>query len=174
MILVDPIPWSSARNMFRKLASNKKAIDTILASLLMVVIVVAASVMVFVYATGLFGALMRPPNLQKEALSLEFSNFGPVNPTYNLTIYLRNTGGTPITLTSYYVKDASGNQYSLTSWTGQPTITPTALGQTQILISACSCNNTGAPFTFQVGYSYSISLLSSRGTQFQFNVVRYS
>jgi archaeal type IV pilus assembly protein PilA len=159
--------------MFRKLVRDKKAIDTILATLLMVVIVVAASVMVFVYATGLFGALMRPANTQKEALSLEFSNFGPVNPTYNVTLYLRNTGGTPITLTGYYVKDASGNQYAQNAWT-QTTITPTALGQPQILISGCSCNNTGSAFTFQIGYSYTISLLSSRGTQFQFSVVRYS
>ena len=159
--------------MFRKLVRNKKAIDTILATLLMVVIVVAASVMVFVYATGLFGALMRAPNTQQEALSLEFSSFGPVNPTYNVTLYLRNTGGAPITLTGYYVKDASGNQYAKTTWT-QTTITPTALGQPQILISGCGCNNTGSPFTFQIGYSYTISMLSSRGSQFQFSVVRYS
>ena len=161
--------------MFRKLVRNKKAIDTIMATLLMVVIVVAASAMVFVYATGLFGALMRPPNFQKEALSLEFSNFGPVNPTYNVTLYLRNTGTVPITLTSYYVKDASGNQYAKNPWTG-PSIPPTQLGQPppQILISACGCNNTGTPFTFQIGYSYTITMLSSRGSPFQFSVVRYS
>jgi hypothetical protein len=159
--------------MFRKLVRNKKAIDTIMATLLMVVIVVAASAMVFVYATGLFGALMRAPNFQKEALSLELSNFGPVNPTYNVTLYLRNTGTVPITLTSYYVKDASGNQYAKNPWIGL-SITPTALGQPQILISACGCNNTGTPFTYQTGYSYTITMLSSRGSQFQFSVVRYS
>ncbi len=122
--------------MFRKLVRNKKAIDTIMATLLMVVIVVAA-------------------------------------PTYNVTLYLRNTGTVPITLTSYYVKDASGNQYAKNPWTGL-SITPTALGQPQILISGCGCNNTGAPYTFQTGYSYTITMLSSRGSQFQFSVVRYS
>jgi archaeal type IV pilus assembly protein PilA len=160
--------------MFRKLVRNKKGIDTIMATLLMVVIVVAASVMVFVYATGLFAALMQAPNYQKEALSMEFSSFGPVNPTYNVTVYLRNTGSTPITLTGYYVKDVSGNQYAKGNWT-QTSITPTALGQPQILISsACGCPYTGTQFTFQVGYSYTISVLSSRGTQFSFSVVRYS
>ena len=159
--------------MFRKLVRNKKAIDTILATLLMLVIVVAASVMVFVYATGLFGALTRAPNFQKEALSLEFSNFGPVNPNVTVTLYLRNTGTVPISLTSYYVKDASGNQYAKNPWTGL-SITPTALGQPQILISGCGCNNTGTPFTYQTGYSYTITMLSSRGSQFQYSVVRYS
>jgi len=71
------------------------------------------------------------------------------------------------------VKDASGNQYAKNPWTGL-SITPTALGQPQILISACGCNNTGTPFTYQTGYSYTITMLSSRGSQFQFSVVRYS
>ena len=162
--------------MFRRLLGSKKGIDTILASLLMVVIVVAASVMVFVYATGLFGALTQAPNLQKEALSLEFASFGPNNPTYNVTLYLRNTGGTPISLVSYYVKNANSSQYAKTSWTGQTTIAPTALSNPpeQILISACGCTNTGSAFTFQVGNSYTITLLSNRGSQFTYSVVRYS
>ena len=160
--------------MFRRLVRSKKGIDTILASLLMVVIVVAASVMVFVYATGLFGALTRAPNLQKEALNLEFSSFGPNNPTYNVTLYLRNTGGTPISLVSYYVTNSNTSQYAKTSWTGPPSITPTTLGQAQILISGCSCTNTGGAFTFTVGNSYTITLLSSRGSQFTYSVVRYS
>jgi len=126
----------------------------------MVVIVVATSVMVFVYATGLFSALTRPPNLQKEALSLEFSSFGPNNPTYNVTLYLRNTGSAPITLVSYYVKDPNGNQYAKINMT-QTTISPTALTQPpiQILISACSCTNTGGAFMFSTGNSYTITLL---------------
>ncbi len=160
--------------MFRKLVRNKKGIDTILASLLMVVIVVAASVMVFVYATGLFGALTQAPNLQKEALSLEFSNFGPNNPTYNVTLFLRNTGSAPITLVSYYVKNTNSSQYAKTTWTGPPSITPTTLGQAQILISSCGCTNTGGAFTFSTGNSYTITLLSSRGSQFSYSVVRYS
>lgn len=162
--------------MFRKLVRNKRGIDTILASLLMVVIVVAASVMVFVYATGLFGALTQAPNLQKEALALEFASFGPNNPTTNASLYLRNTGGTPITLVSYYVKNSNSSQYAKASWAGQSTIAPTALSNppVQILISGCGCTNTGGAFTFNVGYSYTITLLSSRGSQFSYSVVRYS
>lgn len=161
--------------MFRNLGKNKKAIDTILASLLMVVIVVAASVMVFVYATGLFGALTQAPNLQKEALSLEFSSFGPQNPTYNVTVYLRNTGSAPISLVSYYVKNSNSSQYAKTAWIGPPSIAPTSLGQAQLLISgACGCTNTGGAFTFSTGNAYTITLLSSRGSTFTYSVVRLS
>ena len=159
--------------MFRKLARDKRGVDTIIATVLMVAIVVAASVMVFVYATGLFGALTRAPNLQKEQLSLEFSNFGPQNPTSNVTLFLRNTGSVPLTLISYYV-NTNSSQYAKTTWAG-PSITPVSLGQAQILISGpCGCTNTGGAFTFTVGSSYTITLVSSTGTQFTFTVVRYS
>jgi archaeal type IV pilus assembly protein PilA len=159
---------------FRKLIRNKKALDTIIATLLMLVIVVAASVMVFVYATGLFGALTQAPNFQKEALSLEYSTFSSTNPTVNVTLFVRNTGTIPVTLTSYYVKDANNNIYAKTSWSPQTTITPTALAYPRILIgSACSCNSTGSPFTFQTGNSYTMILVSSRGTSFPFAVIRY-
>jgi len=146
-----------------------------MATLLMVVIVVAASVMVFVYATGLFGALTRAPSYQKEALGLEISRFGPINANSNATLYLRNTGTVPITLVSYFVKDASGNQYARTPWTNQPTLGPTTGGWSQVLISSiCSCPYTGTAFTFQIGQSYTITLTSSLGSQFSFSVVRYS
>jgi hypothetical protein len=140
----------------------------------MLVIVVAASVMVFVYVSGLFGALTQAPAFQKEALSLEFSSFSTTNPTMNVTLFVRNTGTLPTTLTSYYVKDANGNQYAKTTWTSAPSITPTALGQAQILISsACSCNSTGTGFTFQTGNAYAITLVSSRGAQFTYSIIRY-
>lgn len=159
--------------MLRRLFRDKRGIDTIIATLLMVVIVVAAAAMVFVYATGLFGALTQAPNLQKEQLSLEFSTFGPQNPTYNVTLYLRNTGTVPVTLIAYYV-NLNSSQYAKTTWVG-PTIAPTSLGQPQILISgACGCTSTGSSFTFTVGSSYTISLLTSRGTSFSFSAVRYS
>jgi hypothetical protein len=164
--------------LFRRLVRNKKGIDTILASLLMVVIVVAASVMVFVYATGLFGALMQAPNTQKEALSLEFANFQPAN--NNVSLYVRNTGSAPVTLISYYVKDAGGSQYAMTGWAYQQPVAPTTLGTFRLLInSACSppsppppCTLTGAAFTFQSGNAYTIVVLSSRGSQFTFSVLR--
>jgi FlaG/FlaF family flagellin (archaellin) len=159
--------------LVRKLASDKRGIDTIIATVLMVAIVVAASFMVFVYATGLFGALTQAPNLQKEQLGLEFSNFGPQNPTYNVTLYLRNTGSVPVALTSYYVKTNS-SQYARTTWLG-PQITPTSLGQAQLLIAGtCNCTNAGGAFTFTTGSAYTITLVTSRGTTFSFSVVRYS
>src|SRR2546427_12561944 len=55
----------------KKIIGNKKGIDTILAALLMVVIVVVASVMVYAWSTGLLGTLLVQPNVGKEALTMD-------------------------------------------------------------------------------------------------------
>src|SRR6059036_1726014 len=93
----------------RSLPKNRKGIDTILAALLMVVIVVVASVMVYAWSTGLLGGLLITPSAGKEAINIENSSFSNSTST---TLYLRNTGSASISLITYYVKDNAGNQYS--------------------------------------------------------------
>ncbi len=140
---------------------------------MMVVIVIIASVMVFTYATGLFGALLIAPKTATENISLEFASFSS-NSTVNL--YIRNTGSTPITLTSYYVKDASGNQYARTNWSPAPApFSPTMLSNPTVLIStACGsgCTSTGTAFTFSQGQVYTVVLVTARATQFSLSINR--
>ncbi len=139
----------------------------------MVVIVVIASVMVYAYATGLLGALLIAPKTATEAVNLEYSSFSPNNNAVNL--YLRNTGAATVTLVAYYVKDINGNQYGKTSWPGAPAFAPTTWANATILISsACStgCTSTGTPFTFQTGNAYTVNLITARGGQFSFSIIR--
>ena len=150
--------------------------DTIIASLLMVLIVVIASVMVFTYATGLFSALLVPPKTATEAISLEYASFSSNSKTASL--FVRNTGSTPITLTAYYVMDSSGNQYAKTNW-AVAVFSPLAIanstggGLTILISTACTgCTTTGQSFTFQQGNSYTITLITTKNAQFTFSVVR--
>ena len=156
----------------RRLIRDKKGIDTIIASLLMVTIVVIASVMVFVYATGLFGALLVAPKTSAEAVNLEYPSFSTNN--NQVTLYLRNTGGATVTLTTYYVQDNYGNQWARTGWTSGNTFAPSTLASANITISnACTgCTNVGAPFMFKTGNAYTVNLVSQRGGQFSFTIVR--
>jgi 1,4-dihydroxy-2-naphthoate octaprenyltransferase len=164
----------------RKIIGNKKGIDTILAALLMVVIVVVASVMVYAWSTGLLGTLLVTPQTGKEALNLENPAF---NSATNVTLNLRNTGSASITLASYYVKDSSSNQYARTIWStgpdpqsGTTAINPNALGTVFVLIGSSTCGSgctlTGTAFTFQSGFSYTIVVVTTRNNQFSFTVTR--
>lgn len=93
----------------------------------------------------------------------------------NVTLFLRNTGTTTVTLVSYYVQDLNGNQYSRLSWIGAPIIGPTGLGQAQVQIqpqcSSSTCPLTGSAFTFQRGNSYNIIVVTSRNNQFTFTLL---
>src|SRR5712692_9580555 len=106
-------------NALRQYLKNRKGINTILASLLMVVIVVVASVMVYAWSTGLLGTLLVTPNVGKESINMDQYAFANNN---NVTLYLRNSGSVPISFQSYYVKDSAQNSWQLQNWSpaGQP------------------------------------------------------
>ncbi len=174
---------------------NKKGIDTILAALLMVVIVVVASVMVYAWSTGLLGALMgnSSSNVGKEAMNMEFFGFNcPASGScYNVTMNLRNVGSASISLASYYVSDPSGNQFARLSWatdsgpnhppaTG---ISPNGLGVVYLNIGTgsgtspvgqcgTSCSLTGTAYTFNAGTAYVVKIVTTRNDQFTFTVTR--
>src|SRR2546428_8759514 len=144
----------------KRLFKNKKGIDTILAALLMVVIVVVASVMVYAWSTGLLGSLLVTPNVGKEALNAENYSFNTATNT-NVTMYIRNTGSASVSFASYYVKDSAGNQYSKTSWTaGSASSTaPNGLAQPVLSIGTPYCTYQGtlnAFNTFSAGSSYTV------------------
>jgi len=166
-----------------KITGNKKGINTILASLLMVVIVVVASVMVYAWSTGLLGTLLVHPTTGQENLSLEACSPCSFTSGTNVTMSIRELGTVNVTLTSYFVKDSSGNQYSRISWAAPnapPVIAPNQVKGIIILIGTgssppqCggSCTLTGNAFTFTSGYSYTITMVTSRNTQFSFTVTR--
>ena len=159
-------------NPFRRYLKNKKGINTILASLLMVVIVVVASVMVYAWSTGLLGTLLVQPNVGKEALTMDTFAFPNNN---NVTLTLRNAGTVAVTFSSYYVKNATGTTYIQSGWTWGPTIQPNAPGLANIGITAgcvgCGSFSTSS-FTFVSGNSYTVTLVTSRNNQFNFNVIR--
>jgi len=151
---------------------NRKGIETILAALLLVVIVVVTSVMIFSWSTGVFGAILPAPGNGRENLVIENQAFN----NNNVTLFLRNTGTTTVTLASYYVQDLYGDQYSRQSWIGGPVVAPTGLAQAQVLIqpqcTASACPLTGSAFMFQRGNSYTVIVVTSRNNQFSFTLLR--
>ena len=159
-------------NPVRKYLKNKKGINTILASLLMVVIVVVASVMVYAWSTGLLGTLLVQPNVGKEALTMDTFAFPNNN---NVTLTLRNAGTVAVTFSSYYVKNATGTTYTQSGWTWGPTIQPNSPGLANIGITA-GCGGCGSfstsSFTFVSGNSYTVTLVTSRNNQFNVNLIR--
>jgi hypothetical protein len=157
-----------------KITGNKKGINTILASLLMVVIVVVASVMVYAWSTGLLGTLLVHPTTGQENLNY-VTNSGAFGSSTNMTAYINNLGSANTTLVTYYVKDANGNSYQYNYNTGAgPTIAPNKSVAINFPIGAScpSCTLTGSAYTFTSGYAYTVLMITSRNNQFTFSVTR--
>jgi hypothetical protein len=166
-------------NPIRKYLKNKKGINTILASLLMVVIVVVASVMVYAWSTGLLGTLLVQPNVGKEALNMDSYSFPN---TTNVTLYIRDSGSVAVNFATYYVKDNLGNSWQLQNWTptGTP-IQPNAVLALNLAIgsgaggcgSSCQYTGTSGGFAnFVGGNSYTVLLVTTRNNQFSFTVTK--
>lgn len=160
--------------MLHRLHHNRKGLDTILATLLLVVIVVAMTVIVYTWSLGIFGSIIPPPPTGREILTIENQGFDTSN--MKLTLYLRNTGSTPTTLASYYIQDQNGNEYARTTWTVPQTPPASIVNGTGVFLpinAACtSCVLTGNQFTFQSGNSYTITIITQRNNQFSFAIIR--
>ena len=156
----------------KKYLNDRKGIQTILAALLMVVIVVVASVMVYTWSTGLLGTLLATPPPREGPLAADSFAFASAT---NVTIYIRNSGTGNVTLAAYYVTDSSGNTWQLLSWSG-PTIAPNTAKATNIPIStscpSCQYTGTGSGYTFTAGYSYTVKVLTARNNPFTFTVTK--
>jgi flagellin-like protein len=159
----------------RKIRRDKKGINTILAALLMVVIVVVAAVMVYAWATGLLSSLLVQNPVPKESLNYDSVAF--TNSTA-LTIYIRNSGSAAVSLQTYYVKNATGAQYTQSNsgpWNSAGGVAlvmqPNAVQATVISIAtgcspACTPSTVGGFTTFIGGNSYTITVVTTRNNQF--------
>jgi hypothetical protein len=129
-----------------------------------------------VAVTGASGSLSHVLNIAltvNGSVSGEALNFQSysIDSTTQLTLTIMNFGSVNTRFVSYYVVDASNDQYSLTSWNG-PTINQGQTGTVTILIGAsCSgCVLSGSSFTFVSGNTYRIILVSALNNQFTLTI----
>ena len=150
----------------------------------MVVIVVVASVMVYAWSTGLLSSLLVQNPVPKESLQYDSFAYGGGSPTYNVTVFIRNSGSVAVTLQTYYVKDSNGNQYTSGSGWNSTSIVPNAAASTVICIvnqgsvsGKCPAIFAGTlvptysggasqGFGFASGNSYTVTVVTTRNNQF--------
>ena len=143
----------------KKIMGKRKGISTILAALLLVVIVVVASVIVYAWSTGLLGGLMPSSPSVKEGLSMDSYKW---TSNTTATLYIRNVGSVDVTLESYYIEEA-----------GQTKAGPTTANNLMVKVNSVEpVLISPASFTWVSGHSYTVKIVTTRGTQFAFTVVK--
>jgi hypothetical protein len=142
----------------------------VIAAMLLIVISVAASVLLYVYASGLMGQLqgvaLRQPYL--EQISLDYYDWSPsLSPTLSkLDLTLRNVGVAKITMADFFIAGAR-NTTALTF--GTACNVPRGVLDVQALCVVTFPVPGG--FTPISGLAYSVKIVSKDGTIFSFSCI---
>lgn len=100
------------KNMFR----SKKAFSAIIASLILMLLAVAAGVVVYGYVMGWIGGSTQTPARTGQ---MQFDSIYANSATGKIQMYVRNVGGTDLNITSIYVGGtAVSNNTALTANSG--------------------------------------------------------
>jgi flagellin-like protein len=135
-----------------KFKVSKRAVSPVIATLLMIAIAVAASVIVYVWSIGLLGGLMGGGGSQaKEQLIMEAYDWGGASPK----CVLRNVGSANVTIAAAYI---SGSAVS-----GFPT--------TAIAPGSATASFTLTGFTGTSGTAYTVKFVSKSGGVFTFSMI---
>ncbi len=137
-----------------KFKVSQRAVSPVIATLLMIAVAVAASIIVYVWSIGLLGTLMGGGGSQtREQLILEAYSWTAGG---TLTFTVRNVGSATVTVASMYLGG--------TALTTGAALTVSIGSATQIY----SATPTG---TYTSGAAYSLKLVSTTGGVFSFSVI---
>ncbi len=133
---------------FAKLRRDTKALSPIFAVLLLIAIAVIAGIVVYMFTSGYIATMVGGGTAGQEKVAIEaVENTGTV-----INVYAISTGGGPVDIVGYFVRDQTGNTVS------QGTIAVTL--QPGVLSAAIACGSTPASGV------YTVSLVSAAGGQF--------
>ena len=132
---------------FRKIKNNAKALSPVVASIILIAVTVAVSVVVAAWMGGMTIGLMG----NAEQASVSNTVFNAPN---QITLTVRNTGGATVTLKSATI-DGSG--VTLTPATGY-TLNVQKGNSTQIILAL------GSGSSFNPGAQYEIRMITAKGT----------
>jgi hypothetical protein len=153
---------------------GKKGIGEIVAAMILITIAVAASIIIYVYSSGLLGSLQAAQPQQGQytnQITLEFYNWTSLN---TLKLTLRNTGSGLAVFAAFYV---SGNKVALkggsTCTTVSATATITAASTISTLKPQSSCTAildlTG--LTISRGLAYAVKVATKDGGVFSYSCI---
>jgi len=154
----------------------RKAVDPIIASLLLIAIAVAAGIIVYVYVNSLTGGLTGSGGQQmSDQVSMDAYNFNTVTAPI---ITLRDTGGSSVTLSAVYF-DGYLCQASGTVCTGAAAFTEPATNPCTDTAGALPVTCTTGQFTKMTlavasqtsGTSHSVKVLTATGGTFVISIV---
>ena len=99
----------------KRVFRSKKAFSAVIASLILMLLAVAAGVVVYAYVMGWIGGTTQNPTRTGQ---MQFDSLSAKAATNNIQMYIRNVGGTNLTISKIYVEGFdTANQTAITTGT---------------------------------------------------------
>jgi flagellin-like protein len=98
------------KNYYRKFKKNAKALSPVVASIILIAVTVAVSVVVAAWMSGMTVGLMG----NSEQATITNVDLTQVVATGNITVTVQNTGTAPVTITAAYVNGAGISSNAIT------------------------------------------------------------
>ena len=152
-----------------KIRRQSEAVSPVIATLLLILIAISAGVVVYAYVLGFVGSSTKATNVASGTLSIEALDLKRGASNANMTIYLRNVGGVPISLStpSVFLVFPDGTELKATaiSAISPSAINPgiTATGTYQVVSSSVSA-----------GQVYTVKVIADDGTSALLSVKAHS
>jgi len=151
---------------------GKRGISEIVAALILISIVVAASIVIYVYSSGLLGSLQGASPQQGEytnQITLEFYDWTSLN---TLKLTLRNTGSGLAVFAAFYV---SGSEVALKTGSTCTTISATITASSTISTlkpqSSCTTILDLTGLTISAGLAYPVKVVTKDGGVFSYSCI---
>ncbi len=152
----------------------RKGISPIIATVLLILIAIAAGIVIYAFATGWIGGRLNEGSGPQAVLVVETGYWDSNNNAF--VLYVRNDGGVVANITRAYITDPDGNVYYIdTSHISNSTTLATNGTGKGVIVSPGNVNETviyygATTLTVQKGYAYKITLVSSDGAEVTYTV----
>jgi flagellin-like protein len=135
------------------MTSKRRGVSPVIATLLLIVIAVAAAVLTYIWVTGYMGTLQAQAGAQQVQERIKIEGV-QVNNNQISAIYVRNIGDTKVKIADVYLLDSSGNviDKASPSTTLDPASSTTISGELPTT-------------TLQSGKTYIVKVVTERGTE---------
>jgi flagellin-like protein len=157
-------------------AKERRAISPIIATLLLILIAIAAGVVVYAYVIGFVGSTTGTQGTGTSQLSIDIAS--GASSSSSVTAFVRNIGGSSAVITAFYVLDSTGNPVAGGSFIGTTATSSASACATITAVAGMACSlaagssvkiSVASGITMSSGSTYELKVTTADGS-----VVTYS
>ena len=140
----------------------KKGVSPIIATVILVLITVAAGVMLWLWVSGFASTTPAQQQALNERIRIDAVQVNTTDNTTTVTIYVRNIGNSDVKIGAAYILDTTGVIKAASTSITDATINPGSVGTVEVDVSKAG---------LQAGYTYVAKVVTINGVEATYTFV---